>query len=103
MPIWRRSRSRRTTRPFRCSTSRTAYLKNIGPARCRADCFLARRNPGGSKIQHQPFALAAGAADHDLGVGRLLLLGQDGVAVLGLAGYDALLAGAADAELAGII
>src|SRR5262249_58313506 len=56
-----------------------------------------------SQIEHQPLALAAGAADHDLGVGGLLLLGEDRVAVLGNAGDDALLAGAADAELAGIV
>src|SRR5262249_29724685 len=56
-----------------------------------------------SQIEHQPLALAAGAADHDLGVGGLLLLGENRVAVLGNAGDDALLAGTADAELAGIV
>ena len=35
----------------------------------------------GSQIQHQPLALAAGAADHHLGVRRLLLLAEDGVPV----------------------
>src|ERR1700682_3325630 len=56
-----------------------------------------------SKIQHQPVALAARATDHDLGVRRLLLLGQDGVAMLGDSGNDPLLAGPADAKLAGIV
>src|SRR5579871_203572 len=56
-----------------------------------------------SKIQNQPLALAAGAADHHPLVLGLLLLGEDGVAVLGLARDHALLAGAADAELARIV
>src|SRR5882724_3371762 len=56
-----------------------------------------------SQIQHQPLALAARAANHDLRVRRLLLLGQDGVAVLGDPRNHPLLAGPADAELAGIV
>ncbi len=55
------------------------------------------------QIQHQPLALAAGAADHHALVLGLLFLAQDGVAVLRHAGDDPLLAGATDAELAGII
>src|SRR5262245_45435531 len=55
------------------------------------------------QIEHEPLALAASAADHDLGVGGLLLLGEDRVPVLGIAGDDPLLAGPADAELAGIV
>jgi hypothetical protein len=46
--------------------------------------------------------LQPGAADHDFGVGSVLLLGQDSVAVLGDAGNHPLLA-CADAELAGTI
>src|SRR5580693_1751086 len=56
-----------------------------------------------SQIQHQPLAPAAGAADHHALVLGLLLLGEDGVAMLRLAREHALLAGPADAELAGII
>src|SRR3954469_24328568 len=56
-----------------------------------------------SEIEHQPVALAAGAADHDLGVRGLLLLGQNGVAVLGGARDHALLTCPTDTELARII
>src|ERR1700736_4438873 len=63
----------------------------------------AYAHPTDSEIQHQSFALAAGAADHHLRVGRLLLLGEDRVAVLGRAGNHPLLARPADAELAGIV
>src|SRR5215468_5510641 len=56
-----------------------------------------------SQIQHQPLGLAAGAADHHALVLGLLLLAQDRVVVLRNAFDDALLAGAADAKLAGII
>ena len=115
-PTCSRSRRRPTTRPSRCSTSRL-----VGSVCTASSCAGPVRHPvcGGSQsrgwpghasamtqpsqIQHQPVALAARAADHDLGVGGLLLLGQDGVAVLGLARDHPLLAGAADAELAGII
>src|SRR5215467_15414114 len=55
------------------------------------------------QIQHQPLALAAGATDHHPLVLGLLFLAQDRVVVLGDAFDDALLAGAADAELAGIV
>src|SRR5258705_6220442 len=56
-----------------------------------------------SQIQHQPIALAAGAADHHPLVLGLLCFGEDRVAMLGLAGNHALLAGAADPELARIV
>src|SRR5262249_20348612 len=56
-----------------------------------------------SQIQHQPLGLAAGAADHDPLVLGLLFLAQNRIVVLGDAFYDALLAGAADTELAGIV
>src|SRR3954453_16758306 len=56
-----------------------------------------------SEVEHQPVALAAGAADHDLGVRGLLLLGEDGVAMLRRAGDHPLLAGAANHDLAGIV
>src|SRR5258708_5817358 len=59
--------------------------------------------PASSQIQHQPFGLAAGAADHHPLVLGLLLLGEDGVAMLRDSGNDPLLASPANAELAGIV
>ena len=54
-------------------------------------------------IQDQPLGLGAAAADHDLGIGVLLLSAQHRIAVIRDAGDDARLAGAADAELARVI
>src|SRR5258706_142883 len=108
--IWRRFRSRRITRAFRCSTSSIESSSCNGRPRATGthipDSVVMGpriREDDSLQIQHQPLALAAGAADHDLGVGGLLLLGQDGVVVLVDAGNHPLLAGAADAELAGIV
>src|SRR6516225_16110 len=91
-PICKRSRSRRITRAFPCSTSSG-----------ETETISVKATASQSQIEHQPLALAAGATDHDFGVRGLLLLGQDGVAVLGDARNHPLLAGTADAELAGIV
>ena len=71
---------------------------------CRPFLFsVLRRPPLSSEVEHQPLALAAGAADHHAPVLGLLLLGKDRVAVFRDAGDDALLAGPADPELTGIV
>src|ERR1700676_4618384 len=58
---------------------------------------------GGLHIKDQPLGLAAAAADHDLFVGGLLFLAEHRIVVHRDAGDHLGLAGAADAELAGII
>src|SRR5271167_789656 len=55
------------------------------------------------QVQYQPLGFATGAADHHLGVGGLLFFAEHGIAVLRDAGDHTRLAGAADAELAGIV
>src|SRR5689334_2228047 len=55
------------------------------------------------QVEHQPLAFAAGTADHHLGIGGLLLLGEDRVVVLGGARNHPLLASTADAEFAGVV
>ena len=72
-----------------------SYRRAARPARDRRDRRL--------HIQNQPLGLAAAAADHDLVVGRLLFFAEHGIAVFRNAGDHAGHAGAADAELAGII
>src|SRR5436190_9211809 len=86
-----------------CSHADAERISSLpfGPASRRAD--LQPRSAFALHIQHQPLALAAGAADHHPLVFGLLFLAQDRVAVLGNSGNDALLAGAANAELARII
>src|SRR5215510_11108397 len=55
------------------------------------------------QIQYQPLGLAAGAADHHPLILGLLFFAEDRVVVLRNPLDDALLAGTADAELAGIV
>src|SRR6516164_11324025 len=92
-PTWNPFRNRQTTRAFRCSISRRTT-----PVIAGGEAYASPL-----QIKNQAFALAAGAADHDLGIRGLLLLGQNGVAMLGYARDHALLARSTDAELAGIV
>src|SRR6516165_651927 len=54
----------------------------------------------GLKVEYQALALAAAAADHDLGIGGLFLLAQHRVMMLRNAGNNPRFASAADTELA---
>src|SRR5207302_1123588 len=68
----------------------------------RGKCPLPE-NQRGSKINDEPLALAAGATNHDPLVFRLLFFGQDRITVFGGSRNNALLAGAANAEFAGVV
>src|SRR5208282_1032752 len=69
---------------------------------CNSAC---RSGPSGDMlhVQDQTLALAPGAADHDLLVGRPFLLAEHRVAVLGNTGDHARHAFAADAEFARVV
>jgi hypothetical protein len=78
------------------------WLECAATARCASilEHHPESGNRTGLKIEYQALALAAAAADHDLGIGGLFLLAQHRVMMLRNAGNNPRFASAADTELA---
>src|SRR5277367_934302 len=100
-PIWLCASIRITEAP--ASRATMAAGNPVAPDPITTTSAASSQLGGTLHIQNEALALAAGAADHDRLVRRLLFFAENRIVVLGNAGDDARDAFAADAEFARIV